>query len=166
MAPVDAPSSAVFDSPVGLLTLVAIGDWLRAILWPDDPTARVELPPTVARNDHPVLSKTIGQLNEYFSGRRRMFDLPVRPVGTAFQQSVWQELLTIPFGETRSYAEIARRVGNPTAARAVGAANGRNPISIVIPCHRVVGANGGLTGFAGGIEVKRRLLALERPSLL
>ncbi|KQR80971.1 methylated-DNA--[protein]-cysteine S-methyltransferase [Sphingomonas sp. Leaf343] len=156
----------MFDSPVGTLTLVAAGDWLRAITWPDDPPARVRLPPMVARDDHPVLKQAMAQLTEYFGGRRRVFDLPVRPTGTTFQQRVWQELLAIPFGETRSYVEIAGRIGSPMAARAVGAANGRNPISIVIPCHRVVGANGGLTGFAGGIEVKRRLLALEWPSLL
>src|SRR5262249_60006260 len=101
------------------------------------------------------------QLGEYFAGRRKVFDLELDFAGTAFQKSVWQALLTIPFGETRSYAEVARQIGNPAAVRAVGAANGRNPISIVAPCHRVIGSTGKLTGFAGGLDVKARLLAHE-----
>jgi methylated-DNA-[protein]-cysteine S-methyltransferase len=102
------------------------------------------------------------QLAEYFRGERRVFDVPLAPRGTEFQQRVWQALREIPFGETRSYGQVAERIGQPTAVRAVGAANGRNPLSIVAPCHRVIGANGDLTGFAGGIETKRFLLALEK----
>ncbi|KEY97354.1 cysteine methyltransferase, partial [Sphingomonas sp. BHC-A] len=102
------------------------------------------------------------QLGEYFSGQREAFDLPLHFSGTDFQKSVWAALLTIPFGETCSYADIARQIGKPSACRAVGAANGRNPISIIAPCHRVVGADGALTGFAGGLKAKRYLLGLER----
>jgi methylated-DNA-[protein]-cysteine S-methyltransferase len=103
----------------------------------------------------------VRQLREYFAGQRTRFDLPLHPAGTAFQRDVWSELQRIPYGETISYGELARRVGHPAAARAVGAANGANPIPIVIPCHRVIGANGKLTGFGGGIPVKQKLLALE-----
>jgi len=101
------------------------------------------------------------QLDEYFAGKRKTFDLPLAPKGTPFQLSVWNELLAIPYGSTRSYQEVANAIGRPAATRAVGAANGANPIPIVVPCHRVIGANGSLTGFGGGIDVKRRLLALE-----
>lgn len=101
------------------------------------------------------------QLAEYFSGARQGFDLPLAPEGTEFQRRVWEELSRIPFGETRNYGEIAQAIGNPKASRAVGAANGRNPIPIVVPCHRVIGADGSLTGFGGGLETKQRLLALE-----
>jgi methylated-DNA-[protein]-cysteine S-methyltransferase len=148
-------------SPVGELTLVASEAGLVAILWEDDDPARVRLGEPVEDRDHPVLRETARQLGEYFVGRRQAFDLPLDFRGTDFQKDVWAALLAIPFGETRSYAEIARAVGRPTAFRAVGAANGKNPISIVAPCHRVIGANGTLTGFAGGIEAKRHLLALE-----
>ena len=110
---------------------------------------------------HPVLVRTERQLAAYFAGTLTRFDVPLDFQGTDFQKSVWTALLTIPFGETRSYGEIARQIGRPSASRAVGAANGRNPLSIVAPCHRVVGAGGALTGFAGGLEVKRRLLGLE-----
>lgn len=149
------------SSPLGLLTLVASARGLAAILWENDDPRRVPLGPLIEAGDHPVLARTQAQLDEYFAGTRRAFALPLDFVGTAFQKQVWAALLTIPFGETRSYADIARTIGRPTACRAVGAANGRNPISIVAPCHRVIGANGGLTGFAGGIAAKRRLLALE-----
>lgn len=101
------------------------------------------------------------QLDEYFAGERKTFDLPLAPRGTPFQRSVWDELLRIPYGATKSYRDIANAIGKPAAVRAVGAANGANPLPIVVPCHRVVGANGSLTGFGGGIDVKRRLLALE-----
>jgi methylated-DNA-[protein]-cysteine S-methyltransferase len=109
----------------------------------------------------PLLAALAAQLNEYFAGERRVFDLPLAPAGTAFQQAAWRALLAIPYGQTRSYAEQARALGRPTASRAVGAANGRNPIAIVIPCHRVVAADGGLGGYAGGLAAKRALLALE-----
>lgn len=153
-------------SPVGELTLVASDSGLVAVHWEHDDFDRVKLGETVEVNDHPVLIAAAEQLDEYFAGKRTAFDLPLDFRGTAFQKSVWAALLTIPFGETRSYGEIARQIGQPTAARAVGAANGRNPISIIAPCHRVIGANGSLTGFAGGIEAKRLLLGLERPTLL
>jgi methylated-DNA-[protein]-cysteine S-methyltransferase len=148
-------------TPVGRLRLVAGDDGVAAILWEKDPPARVPLAMTPARGPHPVLAETERQLAEYFAGARTTFDLPLAPTGTPFQRKVWQALLTIPFGETRSYGEIAAQIGNPTAVRAVGAANGKNPISIVAPCHRVIGASGKLTGFAGGLETKAFLLALE-----
>lgn len=150
-------------SPVGDLTLVAGDRGLVAILWEDDDPARVPLGPIAARHDHPVLVETARQLGEYFAGGRTVFDVPLDFRGTAFQKQVWAQLLAIPFGETRSYGQIAHAVGRPTASRAVGAANGRNPISIIAPCHRVVGSTGKLTGFAGGLEAKRHLLELEQP---
>ncbi len=110
---------------------------------------------------NPVASQLQAQLDEYFAGQRREFSLPFRPVGTEFQQRVWQELQCIPYGTTITYSELAARIGNPRAVRAVGRANGANPVWIIIPCHRVIGADGSLTGYAGGIEVKRRLLELE-----
>lgn len=148
-------------SPVGTLTLVATDDGLSAILWENDRPNRVPLNIAAEEHDHPVLVETERQLGEYFAGRRTRFALTLDLTGTAFQRKVWRALLTIPFGETRSYAQIARQIGHPTAARAVGAANGRNPVSIVTPCHRVVGSTGAMTGFAGGLEVKVHLLALE-----
>jgi methylated-DNA-[protein]-cysteine S-methyltransferase len=151
-----------FDSPVGRLTLVASDGGLAAILWENDRPGRVRLALESEDDRHPILLEAERQLREYFAGSRTQFELPLDPSGTDFQRQVWSELLKIPFGETRSYVEIARRIGSPGAARAVGAANGRNPISIVAPCHRVVGASGALTGFAGGLDVKARLLALER----
>jgi methylated-DNA-[protein]-cysteine S-methyltransferase len=148
-------------SPVGELTLVASGQGLAAILWEDDDPRRVKLQPRVEDAEHPVLVEAARQLGEYFAGERLAFDLPLDFHGTDFQKAVWAQLLAIPFGETRSYAEVARAIGRPTAFRAVGAANGRNPISIVAPCHRVIGTNGTLTGFAGGLEGKALLLELE-----
>jgi len=149
-------------SPVGDLTLVADVSELAAILWENDRPGRVRLGPLVADPDHPILVETERQLGEYFAGKRRTFDVPLSFAGSDFQKSVWRALLTIPFGETRSYGEIARQLGKPSASRAVGAANGRNPISIIAPCHRVVGSTGKLTGFAGGLEAKAYLLELER----
>ena len=149
------------SSPVGRLTLVATDNGLAAILWENDRPGRVRLNVAAEINDHPVLLETERQLEEYFAGRRTQFALTLDMTGTAFQRSVWNALLTIPFGETRSYAQIARQIGNPSAVRAVGAANGRNPVSIVVPCHRVVGSSGALTGFAGGLDVKAQLLAFE-----
>ena len=149
------------DSPVGRLKLVATDEGLAAILWATDRPGRVRLKPDAEDAGHPVLAEAARQLAEYFDGRRRTFDLKLDFAGTAFQRKVWSALLTIPFGETRSYAEIARQIGSPGASRAVGAANGRNPISIMAPCHRVIGAGGKLTGFAGGLEAKAYLLELE-----
>lgn len=148
-------------SPVGTLTLVAGATGLAAILWADDDPARVPLGETCDAPDDPILAETRRQLDDYFAGMRTLFDLPLAPVGTGFQRAVWAALDTIPYGETRSYADIARQIGRPNACRAVGAANGRNPISIVTPCHRVVGSSGALTGFAGGLAAKHWLLRLE-----
>lgn len=148
-------------SPVGVLTLVASDAGLVAVLWPDDDPKRVRLDMSQEDASHEVLKKTMAQLQEYFAGARTTFDVPLDARGTVFQKQVWEQLSAIPYGETRSYGEIAARLGNPTASRAVGAANGRNPLSIVVPCHRVIGSSGALTGFAGGLEVKRMLLALE-----
>lgn len=148
-------------SPVGELKLVANGSRLAAILWENDKPNRVRLGPMSEAPDNPILIRTARQLEEYFSGTRDCFDLELDFAGTDFQKKVWAALLTIPFGETRTYSQIAEQIGNPSAVRAVGAANGRNPISIVAPCHRVIGASGKLTGFAGGLEAKERLLTLE-----
>ena len=148
-------------SPVGALTLVASQRGLAAILWEDDKLSRVPLSPSEKVSDHPTLHAAETQLCEYFAGRRRAFDLPRDPTGTPFQRAVWEALAAIPYGETRSYAAIARAIGRPTATRAVGAANGRNPLSIVVPCHRVIGSGGALTGFAGGVAAKRWLLDHE-----
>ena len=151
----------MIPSPVGVLTLVARDTGLTAILWEDDHPQRVRLGAMTEDAAHPVLVAAAAQLGEYFAGERQLFDLPLDFRGTDFQKSVWAALLAIPFGETRSYGEIARAIGRPTASRAVGAANGRNPISIVAPCHRVIGGNGALTGFAGGLAAKTLLLRLE-----
>jgi methylated-DNA-[protein]-cysteine S-methyltransferase len=149
------------SSPVGTLTLVATDDGLAAILWENDRPLRVRLNLEAENTRHPVLVEAERQLTEYFAGTRKRFALKLDVSGTPFQRKVWNALLTIPFGETRSYAQIAKQIGHPSAARAVGAANGRNPLSIVAPCHRVIGSTGALTGFAAGLDVKARLLALE-----
>jgi methylated-DNA-[protein]-cysteine S-methyltransferase len=154
--------STVMDTPVGRLTIIASDDGVRAILWPDEDAGRVRLPTVSPDSDHPVIAATVAQLGEYFDGEREEFELPLDPIGTDFQQSAWMALRTIPFGTTVSYGEQASRMGDRRKARAVGAANGRNPISIVVPCHRVVGSNGSLTGFAGGIDTKAWLLDHER----
>lgn len=153
-------------SPVGLLKLVASDHGLIAILWENDDPGRVRLGQSEEKNDHPVLLETERQLTSYFAGTLTEFTLTLDFIGTEFQKKVWQALTTIPFGETRSYGEIARQIGNPKAVRAVGAANGKNPISIIAPCHRVIGANGQLTGFAGGLKAKALLLGLESRDLL
>ena len=154
--------STVVDSPVGALTIVAGDRGLRAILWPDDEPRRVQLADPIDDPSNPVVAAAVAQLAEYFAGERTQFDLPLDPVGTEFQRSAWEVLQAIPYGTTVSYGEQAERMGDRRKARAVGAANGRNPISIVVPCHRVVGANGALTGFAGGTDTKAWLLAHER----
>ncbi|OJT99344.1 MAG: cysteine methyltransferase [Rhizobium sp. 63-7] len=151
----------ILASPVGELTLVAGENGLVAVLWENDKPERVRIGAVVEDARHPVLVETVRQLGEYFDGRRRAFDLALDFVGTPFQQQVWAALLAIPYGETRSYGQLAETLGRPSAARAVGAANGRNPISIITPCHRLIGANGDLTGFAGGLDNKRFLLSLE-----
>jgi len=156
--------SKTMESPVGRLTLVASGDGLAAILWEKDNPRHLPLNITGEDASHPVLVETERQLTEYFAGTRKTFALKLDFVGTEFQLKVWRALLDIPFGETRSYAQIAREIGNPSAVRAVGAANGRNPIPLIAPCHRVIGSDGSLTGFGGGLEAKARLLALENGS--
>jgi methylated-DNA-[protein]-cysteine S-methyltransferase len=151
----------VIDSPLGKLTLVGREARLAAILWENDKPARVPLGAMQEDEASPVLQETERQLAQYFAGERKEFDLELDFSGTDFQKRVWQALLTIPFGETRSYSDIASQLGDVKAVRAVGAANGRNPISIVAPCHRVISASGELTGFAGGLKAKELLLILE-----
>jgi methylated-DNA-[protein]-cysteine S-methyltransferase len=150
------------DSPVGRLTLVATSEGLAAILWENDRPGRVRLNIEAHDETDPTLVEAERQLEEYFTGARTQFAVTLDVTGTEFQRKVWTALLTIPFGETRSYKQLATQIGSPAAVRAVGAANGRNPVSIIAPCHRVIGATGELTGFAGGLDVKARLLALER----
>lgn len=159
--PTDRLFRATLASPVGELVLVASDRGLRAVLWPDHAPGRVPLPDEIADDDHPVLTAAATQLREWFAGERREFDLPLDPSGTPFQHDVWARLAEIPYGETVTYAELADQLGDRRKARAVGAAVGRNPLSVVVPCHRVVGADGTLTGFAGGLATKRVLLDLE-----
>jgi methylated-DNA-[protein]-cysteine S-methyltransferase len=147
-------------SPLGELMLTAAGGELTGLYMP----AEAHDPPAGAVRDDGAFTTVRRQLEEYFAGERRTFDLPVSPAGTPFQQRVWAELQRIGYGETISYAELAARIGRPTAIRAAGAANGANPVSIIIPCHRVIGSDGSLTGYGGGIDAKRALLDLERPS--
>jgi methylated-DNA-[protein]-cysteine S-methyltransferase len=148
-------------SPVGELTLIATDAGLSALLWPNDDPKRVRVGERVAAPEHPILVRAELELRAYFAGERTSFTVPLDAAGTEFQKKAWAALLTIPYGETRSYGELARQIGNPKASRAVGAANGRNPISIIVPCHRAIASDGALTGFAGGLETKRHLLALE-----
>jgi methylated-DNA-[protein]-cysteine S-methyltransferase len=146
-------------SPLGTLTLMADAQGrLREICFEHEARPHADEP---WRRDAARLAPARQQLAEYFAGTRREFDLPLCPQGTAFQQQVWQELRRIPFGATTSYGELARRLGKPKAMRAVGAANGRNPLPVIVPCHRVIGADGSLTGYSGGLWIKRKLLALE-----
>jgi len=149
------------ESPVGRLKLVAGDQGLVAILWENDNPHRVRLEESVEDTNHRVLVETERQLSEYFSGKRQEFSLPLDLRGTTFQREVWHALPGIPFGETRSYQQLANQLGNPNATRAVGAANGRNPVSIIVPCHRVIGSSGKLTGFAGGLDAKKYLLEME-----
>ena len=152
----------LIESPVGKLKLVASDKGLVAILWENDNPRRVRLAELIANNQHPILVETERQLREYFAGKRKTFSVALDMRGTRFQKDVWEALLAIPFGETRSYGQLAKQLGNPQATRAVGAANGRNPISIIVPCHRVIGSSGKLTGFAGGLDTKAHLLNLEQ----
>jgi methylated-DNA-[protein]-cysteine S-methyltransferase len=151
-------------SPVGKLKLVASSNALVAVLWEHERANRVKLDRSMLDPEHPILLRAERQLAEYFSGERTEFDLPLDPTGSEFQKKVWQALRDIPFGQTKSYSDLAKAIGSSTSARAVGAANGKNPLSIVVPCHRVIGADGSLTGYAGGLEVKAALLALEARS--
>lgn len=149
-------STRAIKTPIGPLTLQADEAAVTAIRFGAGG----------AQDASPLLDAAEAQLREYFAGARRTFDLPLAPHGTAFQQRVWTALRAIPYGETRTYGELAAAIGSPNASRAVGMANHRNPISIVIPCHRVIGANGTLTGYAGGLEIKQKLLALEGINIL
>ena len=152
-----------WDSPVGRLRLIAADEGLTGLYFPDHRHVRNGEGKAVA--GHPVLDQARKELAEYFAGERTEFTTPLAPAsirgGTEFQRQVWAALCAIPHGETRSYGDIARAIGRPSAVRAVGAANGLNPISIFVPCHRVIGGSGSLTGYGGGLEVKRWLLALE-----
>lgn len=151
------------DSPIGVLTLVASDIGLTHVLFEGQEPVDVGLPADVPEaDDHAVLEAAAGQLSEYFAGEREKFDVPLALDGTEFQEAAWRALAAVPFGETRTYGEQAEAIGRPGAFRAVGAANGRNPVPIILPCHRIVGANGDLTGFAGGIDTKRRLLDHEQ----
>lgn len=154
----------VIASPVGDLTLIVSDKGLMAVLWENEDPKRVGIDKGEACANFPLLQQTEQQLREYFAGGRKVFELPLHFIGTDFQQQVWHALLTIPFGETRSYLQIARQIHNEKSVRAVGAANGKNPISIITPCHRVIGSSSKLTGFAGGLEAKAFLLQLESPT--
>lgn len=147
------------DSPVGRLLLAGDGESLIQVCFQSGP--RPLRPPGGWIDDAAPLRAAIAQLGEYFAGGRRAFDLPLAPRGTEFQRRVWRALTAIPYGKTVSYGELARRIGKPSASRAVGLANGANPLPIIVPCHRVIGADGSLTGFGGGLPIKRKLLALE-----
>lgn len=147
-------------SPIGELLLASSAAGLLAIRFEEEAKA---LPPSAEwRCEAEPFHEAIQQLREYFAGKRLVFDLPLAPQGTPFQLKVWQALQEIPYGETISYSELANRIGNPRAVRAVGAANGSNPIPIIIPCHRVIGSNGALVGYGGGLPIKKKLLALEK----
>lgn len=150
--------SALHDSPVGRLTLKSNGKALTHVEF-EEPRYPSEAAP---RGEDAIITKTRRQLDKYFEGKLRAFDLPLAPEGTEFQQRVWAALLKIPYGATRSYGQQAQLIGSPKAVRAVGLANGRNPIAIIIPCHRVIGANGSLTGYGGGMARKQLLLDLEQ----
>ena len=148
-------------SVLGKLKLIASDDGLAAILWENDKPTRVRLGVLTEDKKHPILLQAERELAEYLDGKRKEFSVKFDPAGTAFQSKVWKALKKIPFGETCSYSAIAKKIGNVNAVRAVGAAIGRNPISVMVPCHRVIGSSGDLTGFAGGLKAKKFLLELE-----
>lgn len=149
----------VLDSPIGPLTLAGVDDRLRHLRMVD----QTHEPDRMGwERDDAAFPSAAEQLNEYFAGTRTEFDLNLELIGTEFQRRVWQVLLTIPYGQTRSYGQIATQIGSASASRAVGFANGHNPISVIVPCHRIIGANGNLTGYGGGLERKRHLLDMER----
>jgi methylated-DNA-[protein]-cysteine S-methyltransferase len=150
------------ESPVGALRLVGDDAGLAGVLWESQDPASSGFELGEENTGHPVLTQAARELREYFAGERREFTVPLAFSGTPFQNTVWRALAAIPFGETRSYGELAKAVGSPKASRAVGAANGRNPIPIILPCHRVIGSSGSLTGFGGGLPMKKQLLEHER----
>lgn len=149
-----------YTSPLGVMTLQANDDGMLGAWFETQTTQPESLGEYV--EDHQILNSVIAQLDEYFSGQRKVFDIPLAANGTEFQKKVWQALTTIPYGQTWSYQDLANAIDNPKAVRAVGLANGKNPVSIVVPCHRVIGKNGKLTGYAGGVERKAQLLELEK----
>lgn len=151
---------SILPSPVGPLQLIASQQGLAAILW-EKSKSLAKFSEKKVTDNSPVLIETIKQLRAYFSGKLKQFDLPLDLQGTPFQKQVWQALLTVPYGKTAAYQEIAKQVGRPLAVRAVGTAIGKNPISIVVPCHRIIAKNGKLAGFAGGLSIKAALLELE-----
>jgi len=151
------------QSPIGSLLLAGDGEFLVELGFPDGKAARHHQAEWIQESEPFIECKR--QLQEYFAGELREFDIPLAPRGTEFQLQVWEALRSIPYGETISYGELARRIGRPTASRAVGAANGRNPIPVIIPCHRVIGSSGSLVGFGGGLPTKQHLLALEQESI-
>jgi methylated-DNA-[protein]-cysteine S-methyltransferase len=163
MAPTnDTLYSTVHRTPVGALTLIASDRGLRAILWEKATSQSGGIRSPLTRNPmHPILQQTAQELDEYFAGTRTAFDVPLDLKGTSFQLAAWHALADIPFGATATYGQQAHAIGVPRAARAVGAANGANPVCIVLPCHRVIGANGSLTGFGGGLAIKQWLLDHE-----
>ena len=162
------PQNAVYtkiESPVGNLWLIASEKGLHALVWDKDlkQTKYKKLFKELTESkSHPVIAKAARQLKEYFSGKRKDFDVPLAPTGTEFQMKAWKQLSRIPYGKTISYAEQAKRLGNTKASRAVGTANSRNPISIIVPCHRVIAKSGSLSGFGGGVHNKKFLLELEQ----
>lgn len=147
------------QTAIGLIEIVENGEAVTGLFF------HQENPPFLFCEENELTRQAIRELDEYLAGKRRVFTLPIQPSGTQFQKKVWRALCDIPYGETRSYGQIARAVGNPKACRAVGMANNRNPISIVIPCHRVIGADGSLTGYGGGLKIKETLLELERKNI-
>jgi len=151
------PNITYFDSPIGRITVAEEGGMIMRLFF--ETTA---IPDGFVEAETPVLREAVKQLNEYFAGGRKSFDLPLEMRGTEFQKKAWNALCAIPYGETRSYAQVAESIGNPKGTRAVGLANNRNPLAIFVPCHRVIGKNGSLTGFAGGLDAKQWLLDLEK----
>jgi methylated-DNA-[protein]-cysteine S-methyltransferase len=158
--------TTTYSSPIGNLPLISNENALIAVLWENNSPKRVNLSGHLIDHETSILTETKKQLDAYFEGKRKNFDLPLHIKGTDFQVKIWKALTGIPFGQTRTYGQLAKEINQESASRAVGAANGRNPISIIIPCHRVIGTNGKLTGFAGGLEAKQYLLKLEGSLLL
>lgn len=150
------------SSPLGTLTIIANDNALKSIVWMGEEINEKKFPNPILKNSHPILKQTETELREYFAGKRKKFTIKLDPNGTDFQKKSWKFLQSIPYGETRSYGEQAAGIGNKKGCRAVGGANGKNPIPIIIPCHRVIGSNGTLTGFASGVEIKKTLLDLEQ----
>ena len=153
----EAPAFTLLDSPIGTLTLVASGEGLQSLHFGARPPAH-----GVEAQDHSILALAAAQLAEYFAGERTTFTVPLDTTGTAFQQEVWTLLRDIPYGTTTSYEALAQKLGDANKARAVGLANGKNPVAVIVPCHRVIGKSGTLTGFAGGLDIKAFLLTLEQ----